>query len=225
MRRVYVSVKTNSRYKRRVTNFLIEQASEWKIPHTIWDKNPTSSRKQRTQHCQRRTSIIRPEETLWNLLQRSQRLPALDNKPSSHQQFIVQSTLQCLPNAHRRKKNLRGGVLSIQILNALRDAHRRKPLLKIGLIQHKQEKSCSCNPNVLSKFGRRSDNGWCKVNQTLREKCPNTEFFVVRIFPCSGWIRRFTYSYSAQVRENTDQKKLLIWAIFTCIENHPWYAM
>ena len=27
---------------------------------------------------------------------------------------------------------------------------------------------------------------------TLREKCPNTELFLVRIFPHSGWIRRDT---------------------------------
>ena len=33
----------------------------------------------------------------------------------------------------------------------------------------------------------------------LREKCPNTEFFLVRIFP-----------YSVRVRENTEQKKLHI---------------
>ena len=39
---------------------------------------------------------------------------------------------------------------------------------------------------------------------TLREKCPNKEFFLVRIFPFSDWIR-----------ENTDQKKLRIWTLFT----------
>ena len=31
-----------------------------------------------------------------------------------------------------------------------------------------------------------------KVVQTLREMCPNTEFFLVRIFPHSDWIRRDT---------------------------------
>ena len=31
---------------------------------------------------------------------------------------------------------------------------------------------------------------------SLREKCSNTEFFVVRIFPYSDWIRRFTMSIS-----------------------------
>ena len=29
-------------------------------------------------------------------------------------------------------------------------------------------------------------------NKTLREKCPNTELFLVRIFPHSHWIRRDT---------------------------------
>ena len=29
-------------------------------------------------------------------------------------------------------------------------------------------------------------------NTSLREKCPNTEFFLVRIFLYSNWIRRFT---------------------------------
>ena len=39
--------------------------------------------------------------------------------------------------------------------------------------------------------------------QTLCEMCPNTDFFLVRIFP-----------YSVKIRENTDQKKLLIWTFF-----------
>ena len=39
---------------------------------------------------------------------------------------------------------------------------------------------------------------------TLREKCPNTEFFLVRILP-----------YPVQMRESTDQKKLRIWTLFT----------
>ena len=42
---------------------------------------------------------------------------------------------------------------------------------------------------------------------TLREKCANTEFFLVRIFPQSDWIRRDT--------EHTNQKKLRIWTLFT----------
>ena len=34
---------------------------------------------------------------------------------------------------------------------------------------------------------------WLLINQlSLREKCPNTEFFLVRIFLYSDWIRKFT---------------------------------
>ena len=41
------------------------------------------------------------------------------------------------------------------------------------------------------------------IKQTPREKCPNTEFFLVRIF-----------LYSVQIQENTDKKKLRIWTLF-----------
>ena len=37
----------------------------------------------------------------------------------------------------------------------------------------------------------------------LREKCPNKELFLVRIF-----------LYSVQTQENTEQKKLRIWTLF-----------
>ena len=40
--------------------------------------------------------------------------------------------------------------------------------------------------------------------QSLREKYPNTEFFLVSIF-----------LYSVRKQENTDQKKLRIWIFFT----------
>ena len=44
---------------------------------------------------------------------------------------------------------------------------------------------------------------------TLREKC---SVFLFRISPYLGRIRRFTKSpYSAQIQENTDQKKIRIW--------------
>ena len=39
---------------------------------------------------------------------------------------------------------------------------------------------------------------------SLREKCPNTELFLVRIF-----------LYSVGIQENTDQKQLRIWTFFT----------
>ena len=43
-----------------------------------------------------------------------------------------------------------------------------------------------------------------KLLGSLCEKCPYTEFFLVRISPYLDWIQ-----------ENTDQKKLRIWALFT----------
>ena len=52
--------------------------------------------------------------------------------------------------------------------------------------------------------------GWASVSTTwnpyptLRGKSPNMEFFLVRIFLYSDWIR-----------ENTDHKKLRIWTLFT----------
>ena len=38
-----------------------------------------------------------------------------------------------------------------------------------------------------------------RITNPLCEKCPNTEFFLARIFP-----------YSVRIRENTNQKKLHI---------------
>ena len=53
---------------------------------------------------------------------------------------------------------------------------------------------------------------------TLREKCPNTEFFLVRIFLHSDWIRKFI-----QIQENTNQKKFRIWILFTQCSCAPMY--
>ena len=51
---------------------------------------------------------------------------------------------------------------------------------------------------------------------SLRQKCPKTEFFLVRSFPHSDWIRRDTsHPDSDRMRENTDLKKLCIWTLFT----------
>ena len=62
------------------------------------------------------------------------------------------------------------------------------------------------------------------MNNSLREKCPNTEVFLVRIFLYSDWIRRDTEylllrisPYSVRIKKNTDQKKLCIWTFFTVI--------
>ena len=54
------------------------------------------------------------------------------------------------------------------------------------------------------------------VNQSLREKCPNTEFLLACIFPHSDWIQRDTISpYSVRMQENTEQKELRIWTLIT----------
>ena len=42
------------------------------------------------------------------------------------------------------------------------------------------------------------------LSSSLREKCLNTEFFLVRIFLYSDWIQEYT-----------DQKKFSIWTLFT----------
>ena len=39
---------------------------------------------------------------------------------------------------------------------------------------------------------------------SLRGKCPNTEFFLLRIF-----------LYPVEIQENADQKKLRVWTLFT----------
>ena len=50
----------------------------------------------------------------------------------------------------------------------------------------------------------------------LREKYPNTDFFLVRIFPYSDWIDLLRKPrYSVGIRENTNQKKPRIWILFT----------
>ena len=54
---------------------------------------------------------------------------------------------------------------------------------------------------------------------SLRRKCPNTEFFLVGYFPTFG-LNTERYGpektlYSVRMRENTDQKKLRIWKLFT----------
>ena len=48
---------------------------------------------------------------------------------------------------------------------------------------------------------------------SLRENCPNTEFFLVHIFLYSVWIQ-----------ENTDKKKLRIWAHSTQCVTYEVYS-
>ena len=57
---------------------------------------------------------------------------------------------------------------------------------------------------------------FCSTDQSLREKCPKMEFFLVCSLLYSDRIWRFT-SWSSVFslnKENTDQKKLRIWTLF-----------
>ena len=58
-------------------------------------------------------------------------------------------------------------------------------------------------------------------NISLREKCPNTEFFLVRIFLYSDWIRKFMSKspYSVQIQENMDQNTLRVCPSFSQFYN------
>ena len=58
---------------------------------------------------------------------------------------------------------------------------------------------------------------YCFYYLALREKCPPSEFFwflFSRIRTEYGKIRSIS-AYSTRMRENTDQKKLRIWTLFT----------
>ena len=80
-----------------------------------------------------------------------------------------------------------------------------------------------CLYHCVKKWQRHFHFLFHSVKCTLREKCPNTKVFLVRIFPYSDWILRFTEifiilcksPYSVWIQENTNQKKLRIWTIFT----------
>ena len=55
------------------------------------------------------------------------------------------------------------------------------------------------------------------VKMALREKCPNAEFFW-SVFSCIWTEYRDLLRkspYSIRIQENTDQKKLRIWILFT----------
>ena len=61
------------------------------------------------------------------------------------------------------------------------------------------------------------------VGYKLRENCSNTDVFLVRIFRHSNWVPVWISGlsispYSVRMRENTDQKRLRIWTLFT-----HWY--
>ena len=57
----------------------------------------------------------------------------------------------------------------------------------------------------VTPYGKRENQRSLRsIALALREKCPNREFFLVRIF-----------LYSVLMQENADQKKLPIWTLFT----------
>ena len=61
----------------------------------------------------------------------------------------------------------------------------------------------------------------CHIRQTLHKKCSNTEFFLVRIFPHSHWIRIDT-PYSVRMQENADQKKHVFGHFSRSETAHQW---
>ena len=83
---------------------------------------------------------------------------------------------------------------------------------------------CSVTRNTRRCFNVDTTSYRC-WKKPLREKCPNTECFLVRsflyleyhIFLYLDWIRRFKSKtlYSFQIQENRDQKKSPFWTLFT----------
>ena len=66
----------------------------------------------------------------------------------------------------------------------------------------------------MTEFASRS---FCSFERSLREKCPNSKYFLVRIFLYSDWIRGFTEQISV-FSPNTgkcEPKKLRICTLFT----------
>ena len=83
-----------------------------------------------------------------------------------------------------------------------------------GDIEHPPNEGLEQDEFCERKLKALYDNGWFIA---LHEKCPNTEFFwsvSSRIRTEYGEIFRIS-PYSARMRENTDQKKLHIWTLFT----------
>ena len=111
--------------------------------------------------------------------------------------FLLNNVLTACFNIHvwqdqNIKKNLHRGI--------------RKPIIQNEYpTKHKSKK---CRISIFFFF---------KLTLALCEMCPNTEFFLMRIFPDSDWIRRNTSYLSVfiRMRENTDQKRLRIWTLFT----------
>ena len=78
-------------------------------------------------------------------------------------------------------------------------------MIKYGRVFRNQSKLLSNREKSAEAIGN--------LTMTMREKCPNTEISLVRIFP-----------HSDRMQENTDQKKLCIWTLFTqCDTAQPFW--
>ena len=73
-----------------------------------------------------------------------------------------------------------------------------------GGICHSTYWYAKANNKYMEDCDKNKESSYIHIDMSLCEMYPNTEFFLVRIFP-----------YSVQMQENMDQKKLRIWAHFT----------
>ena len=84
----------------------------------------------------------------------------------------------------------------------------------VGFKQRKYPKEPNKYREYQKLFGSCGNQNW---TDALREKCLNMEFFW-SVFSCIRTEYRNLQSKSAhpvQIQENTDQRKILIWTIFT----------
>ena len=70
---------------------------------------------------------------------------------------------------------------------------------------------------IKSKIFRQALELHIRYTLSLHKNCPNTEFFLVLIFCIQSEYEDLLHKslYLVQIQENTDQKKLCIWALFT----------
>ena len=90
------------------------------------------------------------------------------------------------------------------------------PLSFSDSLEFQERRFCNPGNNILELYS-------VLVKVSPREMCLNTEFFLVRIFPNSDWIRRDT-SYLSLFSTNAGKygpEKLRIWTLFTqCLIRH-----
>ena len=74
-----------------------------------------------------------------------------------------------------------------------------------------------CKDIIKNNLGYENVRMWGYMKESLREKCPDTEFFwsvFSRIRTEHGDLHRKS-PYSVRIRENTDEIKLRNWTLFT----------